>query len=84
MMEFLYQKSFKRRNNMTEKLSFKQAMRRIDEILELLEKNEIELEEAISLFEEGLRLVNDCDQQLNTFKEKMNDLMKDYEGDKNE
>lgn len=69
---------------MTEKLSFKQAMRRIDEILELLEKNEIELEEAISLFEEGLRLVNDCDQQLNTFKEKMNDLMKDYEGDKNE
>ncbi|MGN1344265.1 MAG: exodeoxyribonuclease VII small subunit [Traorella sp.] len=69
---------------MDKKLTFKQSMHRIDEILDLLEKNEIELEEAISLFEEGLHLLNDCDQQLTTFKDKMNDLMKDYEGEKNE
>lgn len=66
---------------MSEKLSFKQAMKRIDEILDLLEKNEIELEEAISLFEEGLKLVNSCDQQLNSFKDKMNHLIQSYEGD---
>ena len=69
---------------MSEKLSFKQSMKRIDEILGLLEKNEIELEEAIQLFEEGLKLVNDCDQQLNGFKDKINKLMKEYEGDDNE
>lgn len=69
---------------MTNQLSFKQAMKRIDEILDLLERNEIELEEAISLFEEGLKLVNDCDQQLNGFKTKMDELMSSYEGDKNE
>ena len=66
------------------KLSFKQSMNRIDEILDLLEKNEIELEEAVKLFEEGLKLVNECDNQLNSFKDKINNLMKDYEGDKNE
>ena len=64
---------------MDKKYSFKQSMVRIDEILELLEKNEIELEEAIHLFEEGLKLVNDCNTQLNNFKDKMNVLMKDYE-----
>ena len=66
------------------KLSFKQSMKRIDEILDLLERNEIELEEAVKLFEEGLKLVNECDSQLNSFKDKINSLMKDYEGDRNE
>ena len=66
------------------KLSFKQSMKRIDEILDLLERNEIELEEAVKLFEEGLKLVNDCDHQLNSFKDKINSLMKDYEGELHE
>ncbi|WP_273399545.1 exodeoxyribonuclease VII small subunit [Traorella massiliensis] len=66
---------------MSDKLSFKQSMERIDKILELLEKNEIDLEEAIDLFEEGLKLVHDCDQQLAGFKDKMNELIQNYEGE---
>ena len=66
---------------MSDKLSFKQSMERIDKILELLEKNEIDLEEAIALFEEGLKLVHDCDQQLAGFKDKMNELIQHYEGE---
>lgn len=66
---------------MSDKLSFKQSMDRIDKILELLEKNEIDLEEAIALFEEGLKLVHDCDQQLAGFKDKMNELIQNYEGE---
>ncbi|WP_071442722.1 exodeoxyribonuclease VII small subunit [Traorella massiliensis] len=66
---------------MSDKLSFKQSMERIDKILELLEKNEIDLEEAIALFEEGLKLVHDCDQQLAGFKDKMNELIQNYEGE---
>ena len=66
---------------MNDKLSFKQSMERIDKILELLEKNEIDLEEAIALFEEGLKLVHDCDQQLAGFKDKMNELIQNYEGE---
>lgn len=62
-----------------EEKTFKQAMNRIDEIIQLLEKNEIELENAIEIFEEGLKLVNDCDSKLKNFESKMNELMNDYE-----
>ena len=56
---------------MSEKLPFKQSMQRLEEIIGTLEKNEIELEEAISLFEEGLKLVNSCDSQLKNFENKV-------------
>ena len=63
---------------MEEKLPFKQAMSRLEEIVTMLEKNEIELEEAIHLFEEGLQLVNSCDTQLKGFEEKVAQLMDNY------
>lgn len=66
---------------MSEKLPFKQSMNRLEEIISLLEKNEIELEEAISLFEEGLRLVNSCDSQLKGFENKVEELLKSYQED---
>lgn len=65
---------------MEEKLPFKQAMTRLEEIVALLEKNEIELEEAITLFEEGLQLVSACDTQLKGFEEKVTSLMDRYQG----
>ena len=61
---------------MSEKLPFKQSMQRLEEIIGMLEKNEIELEEAISLFEEGLKLVNSCDSQLKNFESKVEELLK--------
>lgn len=64
---------------MEEKLPFKQSMERLEDIVTLLEKNEIELEEAILLFEEGLKLVNGCDLQLKGFEEKVTTLMSHYQ-----
>ena len=66
---------------MSEKLPFKQSMQRLEEIIGMLEKNEIELEEAISLFEEGLKLVNSCDSQLKNFENKVEELLKTYQED---
>lgn len=37
-------------------MKFQEAMKRLDEIVTLLNNNELELEEAMSLFEEGLKL----------------------------
>ena len=37
-------------------MKFQEAMKRLDEIVALLNNNELELEEAMSLFEEGLKL----------------------------
>ena len=48
--------------------SFKKSMLRLNEIVGALEKNDLELEEAIALFEEGLSLVQTCDGQLKTLR----------------
>lgn len=64
---------------MEQKLPFKQSMNRLEEIVQALEKNEIELEEAIRLFEEGLQLVNSCDSQLKNFENKVQDLLNTYQ-----
>ena len=64
---------------MSEKLPFKQSMQRLEEIIGMLD--EIELEEAISLFEEGLKLVNSCDSQLKNFENKVEELLKTYQED---
>ena len=66
---------------MSNEMPFKQSMQRLDEIVQLLEKNEIELETAIQYFEEGLKLVNQCDQQLKNFEEKVTVLMDTYQKD---
>ncbi len=70
-----------RRLSMSNEMPFKQSMHRLEEIVSLLEKNEIELETAIQYFEEGLKLVNQCDQQLKNFEEKVTVLMDTYQKD---
>lgn len=64
---------------MEDKKPFKQSMLRLEEIIARLEKNEIELEEAISLFEEGLQLVNQCDGQLKNFENRVAQLLDTYQ-----
>lgn len=64
---------------MEKKLPFKQSMSRLEEIISALEKNEIELEEAIALFEEGLQLVNSCDSQLKNFENRVQELLDTYQ-----
>ena len=69
---------------MEQKLPFKQSMSRLEDIIAALEKNEIELEDAIALFEEGLQLVNYCDSQLKNFENRVQELLNTYqEGNEN-
>ena len=64
---------------MEQKLPFKQSMSRPEEIIAALEKNEIELEDAIALFEEGLQLVISCDSQLKNFENRVQELLNTYQ-----
>lgn len=64
---------------MEQKLPFKQSMSRLEEIIAALETNEIELEDAIALFEEGLQLVNSCDSQLKNFENRVQELLNTYQ-----
>lgn len=63
---------------MEKKKTFEASMNRLNEIVNGLEKNEASLEESISLFEEGLLLVKECDAQLRSFEVKVQELLKTY------
>lgn len=66
---------------MEEKTGFRRSMGRLEEIIASLEKNDMELEDAIGLFEEGLKLVNSCDTQLKGFENKVQELLDTYQED---
>lgn len=66
---------------MTKNLNFEQAMLRLTEIIETLERNGSDLESSIDLFEEGLSLVKQCDKQLKNFETKVSELMVKYSND---
>ena len=44
----------------TESITFEQSLQRLDEIVRRMEKGDVPLEEALSLFEEGTRLAAAC------------------------
>ena len=58
-------------------MSYEQAVKRLDEIVSLLEKNEIELDEALALFEEGTNLTAFCTKKLSEAKQKITELEKE-------
>ena len=60
---------------MSEKPTFEQSMDRLGQIVLVLGRNEIALEQAIGLFEEGLNLVQDLDTQLQGYENKVQELM---------
>jgi exodeoxyribonuclease VII small subunit len=54
----------------TEKLSFEEAIQRLDTIVKNLEGGKAQIDEALLLFEEGVKLVKSCESQLKSIEEK--------------
>lgn len=57
------------------KMTFEQAMDRLEEIVRQLEQGDAPLEESLSLFEEGTRLVKKCASQLDKAEQKVTKLL---------
>ena len=53
------------------KLTFEQAMARLDEIVTTLERGDAPLEEAMKLFEEGSKLMRECTTLLDAAEQKV-------------
>ena len=62
------------------KVSFEQAMGRLEEIVRRLEQGDAPLEESLALFEEGTRLVKQCSAQLDKAEQKVSKLLAGAEG----
>ena len=63
-----------------EKLTFEQAMGRLEEIVKRLEQGDAPLEEALALFEEGTRLLGRCSAQLDSAEQKVRLLLAGPDG----
>lgn len=56
---------------MNDELTYEKAMNRLEEIVSLLEKNDVSLDDSIKLFEEGTRLTAFCSEKLKNAKAKI-------------
>ncbi|GAB4365300.1 MAG: exodeoxyribonuclease VII small subunit [Calditrichia bacterium] len=59
---------------MTAKMSFEQAMKRLEEIANLLESGELSLDDSIKIYEEGTKLIEFCESKLNEAAKKVQKL----------
>ena len=59
-----------------EAMTYEEAIKRLEEIVSLLENNEIALEDSIALFQEGITLSKYCDEKLN-IQEKVAQIYED-------
>ena len=59
-----------------DKPTFEQAVSRIDEIVKSLEKGDAQLDKSLSLFEEGVKLVETCGRMLEEAEQKVVQLQR--------
>lgn len=63
-----------------ESMTFEQSLKRLDEIVSKMERGDVPLEEALSLFEEGTALVKSCSKLLDEAELKIVQLTKGADG----
>jgi exodeoxyribonuclease VII small subunit len=61
-------------------LSFEESMQRLEEIVRLLERGDVPLEESLALFEEGSGLIARCSKLLDNAEQKVIKLKKGSDG----
>ncbi|MBW2039207.1 MAG: exodeoxyribonuclease VII small subunit [Deltaproteobacteria bacterium] len=59
---------------------FEEALKELEEIVNRLERGDLPLEEALGLFEEGVKLSRYCHKKLDEAQRRVEILLKDEEG----
>lgn len=60
--------------------NFEESLKKLEEIVEQLERGDLPLEESVRLFEDGTRLSSDCRKQLEEAEGKVETLVKQRDG----
>ncbi len=63
------------------KMTFEESILRLDEIVKILEGGTAPLEESLTLFEEGTRLIKNCGKILDSAEQKVVRLSKGADGE---
>lgn len=67
--------------NASKELKFEEAMVRLEELVHNLEKGDQPLDKALSSFEEGVKLVKQCQKQLSDAQVRVEKIIQDDDGD---
>ena len=59
------------------KMTFEQAIKRLEEIVDLLENNETSLDDSVELFQEGVQLSQHCSKKLGNVENKVSKILID-------
>lgn len=62
------------------KQTFESSLKRLEEIVEALEHGDVPLDEAVTLYEEGIRLSKECAEKLKATELRIRKLTKDING----
>ena len=65
-------------------MSFEDAIQRLDEIVKALEDGKAPLDVSLKLFEEGVKLVNECKTQLDFAEQRVKVLLENGNGEYDE
>ncbi len=65
---------------MKQKMNFESAMNRLEEIAKALETGDIPLEDSLKIYEEGMQLLEFCQEKLNEAGKKVQKLNQTAEG----
>lgn len=63
--------------NNEKEMTYEAAIKRLEEIVGILEKNEVSLDESMKLFEEGTKLTAFCSAKLKEAEQKITELTKE-------
>nr|MBP3681280.1 exodeoxyribonuclease VII small subunit [Clostridia bacterium] len=63
-----------------ENINFEDAMKKLEEIANELEKNDLDLDSSVLKFEEGMKLSKQCSEMLEQAEKKISVLIKNDEG----
>ena len=64
---------------MNEKVKFEVAIKRLEEIVSCLEKGQVDLDESLNLFQEGVNLIKTCEEKLKEVDEKTAKILEGLE-----
>ena len=65
------------------KESFEKDLKRLEEIVAQMERDEVSLDDSMKLFEEGVKLSKRCTEKLNEAETKVSILLKNEKGEIN-
>jgi len=63
-----------------EEIKFEDALKRLEQIVARLEEGELELEQSVQLFEEGVTMAKRCHARLEQAEKRMEKLVRDKDG----